>query len=83
MSNIHKLPGAEVLPGEPVTDTIEVLERMLERAKTGEVRSVAMVCTLGNRDVVTDWSNNNEFFALIGGVNWLKHRMLSAVSLND
>lgn len=81
MSNIHKLPGAEALPLEPVPETIQVLERMLERAKAGEVRSVAMVATRGNRDVVTDWSNNNEFFALMGGVDWLKHRMLCAISL--
>lgn len=76
MSNIHVMPGGTIPPGEPVKGTVELLENLLAKAKSGELRAVAVSYMLGERRVVTDWHSATDYFALIGGVGWLHQRML-------
>lgn len=76
MSNVHLMPGGAVPENEPVPGAIELLERLLAQAKSGELRAVAVAVCVGHRRVITDWHSNNEYFTLIGGVGWLHHRML-------
>lgn len=76
MSNIHVMPGGTVPPGEPVKAAVELLENLLVKAKSGELRAVAVSYMLGERRIVTDWHSDTDYFALIGGVGWLHQRML-------
>lgn len=75
MSNVKQLPGAPDPETIPVQKTIEMLEHLLERAKRGDVRSLAVVYTDGGKKVVTDWHNNGQYMTLVGGVSWLINRM--------
>lgn len=77
MTNIRTLPGAPVPGNEPVAAVVEHLRERLKQAETGEIRSVATVCTLENGNISTAWNANGEFWKLVGAIDWLKHRMLS------
>lgn len=55
MSNVKQLPGAPTPVSEPVPETVELIERLLERAKAGDIRSVAVAYTLnGGRGTITN-----------------------------
>lgn len=81
MSNVHLMPGATVPMGEPVSETVDLLERLLVMARAGNLRSVAVVYSFGDHGLRTDWNSENEFFALIGGVGWLHKRMLDGIKV--
>ena len=55
MSNIIKL-GANVLPGEPDTDLIETLERLLEDAKSGNIRALAYATVCESEVLGSGWT---------------------------
>jgi hypothetical protein len=80
MSNIRNLPGASLPMGEPAPDTIKLLEELLERARSGDLRSIAVAYTVGDHAMRTDWNNEHEFMELIGGVAWLQSRMVDALN---
>lgn len=75
MTNVTKLPGAPTPDVDPVTDTVELLEKLLAKAKTGELRSVAVAYTDCTASVMTVWNSNREFYKLLGGVTQLIHEM--------
>lgn len=78
MSNVMQLPGAPTPETDPVPETVELIERMLEKAKSGEIRSVAVAYTLEGRGTITNWHNNGEFYVLMSSVAVLHHEMLHA-----
>lgn len=59
-------------------ETVELIEKMLELAKKGDIRSVAVAYTLDGRGTITNWHNNNEFYVLMASVSVLHHEMLNA-----
>lgn len=73
MSNILLLPGAPTPEQEPVKGTIELLEKLLESARRGEVRSIAVAWTENCSTASTDWFNNHEHYKLQGAVAQLLH----------
>lgn len=75
MTNVTKLPGAPTPEGQPVQETIELIESLLEKAKTGELRSIAVAYTDDSPAIMTVWSSNREFYKLFGGVAQLMHEM--------
>lgn len=81
MSNVHALPGATIPIGEPVPGTVELIENLLEMAKAGNLRSIAVAYSHGDNGLRTDWNSENEFFYLVGGVGWLHARMLEGVGV--
>jgi len=83
VSNVRQLPGVAINESEPVPGTIELLESLLVMAKEGTLRSVAVAFTKHERQIVTDWHSNNEFFTLIGGVAWLQKRMLDGSDIEE
>lgn len=62
-------------PDTAVPETVALLERMLARAKSGELRSVAVAGVKANGGAVTEWNHEAQFFALAGSVAWLQHRL--------
>lgn len=65
-----------VLEPEPVGEGIvETLEEVLERAKAGEVSSVAIAYVLRDGAVCSTWSAPPCFGTLLGAVHRLAHRM--------
>lgn len=77
MTNIRTLHGAPIPGNEPVPEVIQHLRDRLKQAESGEIRSVATVCTMENGNISTAWNANGEFWKLLGSIDWLKHRMLS------
>lgn len=74
-SNVKILPGAPQPEGSPVPNTIALLEELLEAAKRGDVRSVAVAWTDNTPEVLTATAHNNEHYKLQGAVAQLLHRM--------
>lgn len=75
MTNLALLPGAPIPEGEPVPVTIELLEELLDKARRGEVRSLAVAWTDNTPVVFTKWAHNHEYFKLQGAAAQLLHRM--------
>ena len=75
MTNLSLLPGAPTPEGEPVPVAIALLEELLEMAKRGDVRSLAVAWTDNTPVVFTKWAHNHEYFKLQGAVAQLLHRM--------
>lgn len=74
---IHTLRPDVVSPLDPVPKVVELLEDLLEKAKSGEIRSFGFVTTDADRNVQTGWHHQHELFTLIGGVSWLHTRLLA------
>ncbi len=76
MSNVKQLPGAPTPDNAPVPEIVELIEKMLELAKKGDIRSVAVAYTLDGRGCITNWHNNGEFYVLMSSVAVLHYEML-------
>ena len=75
MSKIIQLPGAPTLQGEAVQSVVYMLEQLLDQAKDGKIRSMAVAFVDDKADVKTNWENEENFFKLMGAVSYLSHRM--------
>lgn len=53
--NVVKLKPDETLDGEPDTDIIDKLERLLERAKSGDIRAFAYAVVQRQNVLATGW----------------------------
>ena len=73
-SKVVSLLG-NAIPGEAAQGTVELIEEMLAKAKSGEIRSIAVAAIKANGNATTRWSHESEFIALTGAVSWLLHRM--------
>lgn len=65
--------------GQPVESVVAILEKALERAKSGELRSIALAGTLGNNDATTAYDYENGIFALLGALTYLQGRITIAL----
>lgn len=68
-----------VAGGEPPDinqDAIDLLEKMLHRARTGEITSVAIAATTSDGSTITSNSSTPCLSLLLGGVSVLLHRCL-------
>ena len=63
----------------PNKGNVEV-EQMLEKARSGEIRSVAVVGVKPNHHVFSCWHSEGQYYTLTGGLSWLSHRMNSGDS---
>lgn len=77
MTNIKVMPGAPVPGDDPVPEVVKYLEERLAEAKRGEIRAIATASVSYQGGISTGWINNGNFWKLIGGIDWLKHRMHS------
>ncbi len=83
-AEIVALPGTITLPldeQKPVAEVVELLERILDQAKSGEIIGVAIstVNKMPNGEASIGSSYRylvGTRFHLIAAVEWLKHRMM-------
>ena len=64
-------------PDQHSEEAASVLAQHLERAKAGEVVSVALVTLNRDGSTSSHWSSSDDFQPLIGGVSILAHRMIA------
>jgi hypothetical protein len=70
------MPELAVIEPEGVSpDLIETIEQLLEKAKAGEISSVAVAFVYRDGTIGRDWSTPPSFAALLGAVTRLAHRM--------
>lgn len=69
--------GGITPPDQAVPETIKVLEDMLAKARSGEIRSVAVVGVKANENVISAWHSESQYYTLLGAASWLAHRMNS------
>lgn len=77
MSNVSALPGVPTPEGEVVQCVVELLEELLEKAKAGEITSVAVAWTNHTDNCYTKWAHNYQWWKLVGCVSQLTYRMHS------
>lgn len=64
------------LDPEPVAaDVIDTLERMLERARAGEISSVAIAAVYRDGATTSTWSAQPSFATLLGAVHHMAFRL--------
>lgn len=61
-------------PLDATPQVVDLLERMLERAKRGEVLGIAIVAEVQGRIVSTGY-HVNDAFRMIGALRWLESRI--------
>ena len=75
MDNVKAIHGGITPKGQPVEQVVAVLEEALARAKSGELRSVALAGVCANHSVTTTWAHEDQIFALLGGLAYLQGRI--------
>jgi hypothetical protein len=58
------------------TEIVEMLEDWLRHAKQGDIRGVALACTLRNGEVMTQCSSTDDFPGVAGAIAILQFRHL-------
>lgn len=80
MSNVRLLSGLN--PEAPDQVLVDMLEDMLSEAKSGSLRSVAIVGVRGTGEITTAYHNGANYFTLLGGVTLIQTRM-ALVAVQD
>ena len=71
-----------VANADPAPGLVELLERMLADARSGELREIAVAGRLTGDEVVTYYGGENmDLFRIIGAMRLLEHRLLSGVEV--
>lgn len=76
MSNVKGINGV-VVPGQPNPAVVELLEEALAMANRGEIVSVGLVRLDAHGCANTSWAHQSQYFALMGAVQVLMHRLLA------
>lgn len=79
MGNVFSIGGATP-PGQPVEDIVELLERLLEEAKAGDIRGIAYAISLNNGCKATGWEEaDGSRDPLCTAIGILQHRYLAGL----
>lgn len=73
-TNVSPFPGA-TSPLQLVPEVVSQLEALLARAKTGEIREIAIAAVTDQKCISTAWHHENDYFRLVGAVSWLSRRL--------
>lgn len=68
-----------VKSNQSVPGVVQLLEEILERAKAGEIRSIAIAGVTLARGSTTAWHHENDCFTLAGVVGSLNYRIQEAI----
>lgn len=66
--------------GEPCQETIQELEKLLEKAKNGEIIGMALCFSGPGPYIETDWFGSCEIKETAAGIGLLQHRFFAAWS---
>lgn len=76
-SNVFTIAGKPLESGVPdVHGTISFLEELIEQAKRGEIRAIAVAIVTEDDGARTAFVATNRKFTLLGAVSWLHQRLL-------
>lgn len=76
MTNVKPINGS-VVPGQPNPAVVDLLEEALGMARRGEIVSVGLVRLDAQGTANTAWTHQSQYFALMGAVQVLMHRLLA------
>lgn len=68
---------------EPNEQLVSDLRRLLERAESGDLVAGAFAVVDRSVTVTTCYTDGVKRFALLGGISYLKHRLLNSIDDND
>lgn len=77
MTNVFSIEGKQVEGPTPNRETVEFLESLVERAKTGDIKAIAIGMITDADGAVTCYVTSNRKFSLIGAVSWLHQRLVN------
>lgn len=83
MDNVKPLNSNVVVQGQPDPDVVTMLEKLLARAKSGDIVACAVANVDTNVTTYTDWAGSQYIMTLAGGIAYLQHRYLKAVESDD
>lgn len=61
------------------TDVVDVLEKLLVRAKEGDIVGVYCAGVCGNDDILTVYSSTTKLFTALGAIAHLQQRLLNEI----
>lgn len=76
--------GAQVF--QPNKDCVETLELLLERAKAGEIKTIAYAVLCPDDYTASGWCTMHQGgskFLLLGAINYLAHRLLENINKDE
>jgi hypothetical protein len=77
MAKVVSLPGCEIRAHEPVGSIVELLEALLEKARNGEVRSLAYVWMDTGDNVNHNWYRGDRYNSqLLGSMAMMQHEFI-------
>lgn len=80
--SVVTLPGVEnthqPITRQPQNDVIEVLERILEEAKTGDVQGITFALIKHDSSIATGWKGEYVANTMMAAVSWLLFRFGNA-----
>ena len=82
INNVKSIDG-RTIQGQPVERVVQLLEHALNRAKSGELRSIAIAGVCANFDATTAYEHEDHIFALLGAVSYLQGRIQAALVESD
>ena len=68
-------PGTQITQDEPVPEVVSLLEDMLARAKTGELRTAAIACATSDGCILTGYVVQDSLFTTMGALAYLSRRV--------
>lgn len=79
MADEKEAPVLVLAPVDESPAVIAMLERLLERAKKGELLGFAFVAEVRGRSLSTGW-HAHDAFRLLGAMRWLEWHMVHAIN---
>lgn len=73
--NVTPLFPGQVLDNTPEPGVVAILEEMLERAKTGELRTAALVFATNDGCILTASHIPDHMFTTVGGLAYLSRKL--------
>ena len=76
---VVSLTGQHTPATEPVEDVVRKIEEFLVKAKSGEIRSVAIAAVTEDQRTLTVYDSENQIFQLMGAISYLSTRIGMAI----
>jgi hypothetical protein len=76
-AEIKAIHGA-IIKGQPDPEIVSLLERLLEKAKSGDIRALAYATHDGDDLVMFGWEHGSFFHHMVASVSMLNHAVISS-----
>lgn len=72
---VTSLFGDQIKPDEPVPEVVSLLEDMLARAKSGELRTACIASATSDGCIMTGYTVKDHLFTTMGALAYLSRRV--------